>query len=272
MHVIKVQMDQIVTNTYLGLKFSVFKTGELLNEIKSIIEFNKKNNFRLQSDTPPENSEIPEIYKYSNEFDIFVSDGRGLYLLVKSLGYPIKVEISLPILANRLLELAEVNQFKVLLLGADKETNKLATNKIKLKYPNAKVLDGIDGYFDIDEEQQIVKKINHSNPDIILVGISSKKERFVYKWKNEIDARIILPCGGVIDVLAGKTKDVPLFIKKMGIKWLFRFIQEPRRLFKPLFVNGLSVIFCLIPAVIYNVKIKNNNNFSIPKYYGVKEN
>jgi N-acetylglucosaminyldiphosphoundecaprenol N-acetyl-beta-D-mannosaminyltransferase len=183
------------------------------------------------------------------------------------LGYPIKSDISVPFMVDKVLDLAELKGYSIFLLGAKHEINKKAAERIHTKYPNIKMSVGHHGYFKEDEELQIVNFINTNKPNIILIGISSPlKERFAYKWKEKLDCNIIIPCGGVIDILAGYKKPIPKLIKKFGLAWLFRFIQEPKRLFKDSIVNLMDVLFLMIPSLLFQTYVLRKK-FSIPRFY-----
>jgi N-acetylglucosaminyldiphosphoundecaprenol N-acetyl-beta-D-mannosaminyltransferase len=265
-------MHEIETNTYLGLKFSVFDLSVLLNRIKELINKDIQTVVYGYSLTLlPKFREFPELFTYSNRFDLFLTDGRGMFILLKLLKFQLKSEISIPRFAEHLLNLANHNQYRVLLFGSKENVNKKATEKIRIKYPEAIICQGINGYFNKEEEEKIVEKINSLAPDILFIGISSPiKEKFVIDWRNELNAKIILPCGGLIDALAGETSIAPILIKKLGLAWFYRFLQEPRRLFKPLFINGLIVLFYLVPVILLQYYIKGNKKFSIPSYYNIK--
>jgi N-acetylglucosaminyldiphosphoundecaprenol N-acetyl-beta-D-mannosaminyltransferase len=230
----KIQMNIIKYVNFFGLKLSVFDNQEFINAVEATIAENKKLIcYGYSFGIFPYFKKYPEIPEYANQFDILGTDGRGYYLLAKMLGYPVKSDISVPLMVDLILDLAQENIYSILLLGAKEVINKKATEKIRLKYPNIKTLEGHHGYFQEEDEHQIVDFINARKPDILLIGISSPmKERFAYKWKNVLDCKIIIPCGGVIDILAGLTKPIPRLIKKMGLAWFYRFVQEPRRLFK----------------------------------------
>lgn len=253
---------------FFGLKLSVFEEPELIQTIDTAIKNIEKlicygYNFGMF----PYFKKYPEIPQYSNQFDILVADGRGYYLFAKLMGFPVKSDLSIPYMVERVLELAEKNAYSILLLGAKKEINNKATEKLRIKYPAIKVFDGHHGYFKEESEQQIVDFINTSKPDILLIGISSPmKERFAYKWKYELDCKIIIPCGGVIDILAGNKKHTPKFIKKMGFAWFYRFIQEPQRLFKDSIFYMSKVLFILIPSLLFHVYVLRKP-FSIPAFY-----
>jgi N-acetylglucosaminyldiphosphoundecaprenol N-acetyl-beta-D-mannosaminyltransferase len=262
-------MSKIVTHKYLGLNFSIFRDKDLFEEIDSKIKKNEKTIiFGYSLSILPKFKTLPEMFKYSNRFDIFLTDGRGIYLLLKLLGYNLGSDLSIPRFVFSLLTFANEKNYSVLLLGATKKLNSNAVGYIKAKYPGIPKCDGIDGYFNENDESKIIEQINLIKPDILLIGISSpKKERIADKWKDKLDTSIIVPCGGVLDVLAGDKKVTPKPIKKIGLAWLYRFLQEPVRLFKPVLLNVLNIIFILIPIILYKTKIQKDKNFSIPEFY-----
>jgi UDP-N-acetyl-D-mannosaminuronic acid transferase (WecB/TagA/CpsF family) len=82
---------------------------------------------------------------------------------------------------------------------------------------------------------------------------------------------IIIPCGGMIDVFAGKVKLASPFLKKIGLATLIRVIQEPRRQLWLNILIAYETFFKIIPKTLYEVKIKKNKNFKIPSIYGIKD-
>lgn len=253
---------------FFGLKLSVFTENQLIQAINlTIIRGKKLICYGYNFGMFPYFKKYPEIPRYANQFDILIADGRGYYLFAKFLGYPIKSDLSIPFLVDRVIKLASDKKYSILLLGATEEINKKATERIQSKFPDIKVFKGHHGYFREENEHQIVDFINTSKPNILLIGISSPmKERFAYKWKNELDCNIIIPCGGVIDILAGHKKPIPKLIKKFGLAWFFRFVQEPRRLFRDSILHILNVGFLLIPSLLFRVYLLKKP-FSIPGFY-----
>jgi N-acetylglucosaminyldiphosphoundecaprenol N-acetyl-beta-D-mannosaminyltransferase len=261
-------VGEIIHFDFFGLKLSVFENSQLIQAINDHIGDKRKlicygYNFGMF----PYFRKYPEIAEYANQFDVLVSDGRGYYILAKLLGFPVKSDLSIPFLVNKILVLANEKHYSVLLLGAKEEINKEAADKIRIKYPGLTIFDGHHGYFNEDEEANIVDYINSKKPDILLIGISSpKKERFAYNWRNDLNCSIIIPCGGVIDILAGFKNPTPGIIKKVGFAWLYRFVQEPKRLFRDSILNLANVIFLMIPSLLFSTFVLRKK-FSIPKFY-----
>jgi N-acetylglucosaminyldiphosphoundecaprenol N-acetyl-beta-D-mannosaminyltransferase len=214
----------------------------------------------------------PDLYLIANSFDVLVSDGTQFNWFCSLFGFRLKTIMSVPDITNFSLEYANKNHLKVLLFGAKKEVNIQANKMLSIKYPNIIFLEGIDGYFNDFDEKGIVNRINELSPDLLLIGISAPyKERFAYKYKNIIRSNLIIPCGGMIDVFAGLTKQSPKLIKKIGLATPYRVLQEPQRL---LFINlwiFYETMFKIIPLAIYwRVFLRRDFNL-IEKYLKIKQ-
>lgn len=253
---------------FYGLKLSVFDEQNFIDNVETaIIEDKKIICYGFSFGIFPYFKKYPQIPYIANQFDILGTDGRGLYIFSKLLGYPLKSDLSIPQMVYLTLKIAEKHSYSIMLLGAREEINKRATERIRNKYHRINVFDGHHGYFKEEDELQIVDFINRSKPNILLIGISSPiKEQFAHKWKELLECNIVIPCGGVIDILAGITKPTPRLVKKIGLAWFYRFIQEPRRLFRDSILHTLSVVFLLIPSLLFQVYFMKKP-FSIPEFY-----
>ena len=101
------------------------------------------------------------------------------------------------------------------------------------------------GYFTSQEEPGLVAAIADAKPDILLVGMSSpKKERFLARWGDQLGVPVCHGVGGSFDVLAGKVRRAPLAWQRLGLEWLYRVKQEPRRLWRRYLVT--NTLFCAI--------------------------
>ena len=91
-----------------------------------------------------------------------------------------------------------------------------------------------------NEEPDIIRLINDIAPDILFLGMSSpKKDEFVYRWKEKLNVKVIVHCGGMLDVISGETKLYPKWVKNFCLAGIFRFIQEPIRLRRD-FINMIK--------------------------------
>ena len=259
---------EIKKKTLLGLPIHDFKMQDLISCLNSKIISNEKLIvYGYSVTTYGRLKQLPELISFYNQMDIIVADGAGIPIVSKIFGIQISEHIGIVNLTKKMLKLANEHKYKVLVFGATQEINDLACKKIRAKYPNIKLCKGINGYFKHEHENEIVDLINKEKPDILLIGITSPiKEKFALKYKNKLSTKIIIPCGGMIDVLAGKAKRPKFSPKWFPVTWLYRFFQEPRRLFKAQFLAGLKFVFVIFPNLYIKHKLNIQKNPSIITY------
>lgn len=215
----------------IGLPITIFEKEKIEDEILEL--FKNENCLSIHGysiDTLYLMKTIPRLYIFRKVNDYFLCDGRGYYYFMRLWGVHGVRKLSLPSLTMMLISIASKTNKRVFLLGASKESNDKAIEVLKNKHNLIHVV-GRNGYFKPEEEYEIVEAINIVNPDILFLGMSSpKKDEFLYKWKNTLKVKIIVHCGGMIDVISGKTKMYPKWVKDLCLAGLYRFIQEPIRL------------------------------------------
>ncbi|MBO1305421.1 WecB/TagA/CpsF family glycosyltransferase [Enterococcus sp. 669A] len=129
---------------------------------------------------------------------------------------------------------------KIYLLGGKKETvNRVYENfSRQYKYP---IIAGYnDGYsFDLDHSEEIIEDINSLGIDYLFVGLGCPlQEKWIERNFEKLNVKNILSCGGLFDYYAGNVKRAPFWMQKCGLEWLYRFFQEPKRLFKRYFLGN----------------------------------
>lgn len=234
---------------FLGIEIHNCTLSELITFLNlSIIERKKIIVYGTSLASIGNTKWMPELFDFWKKADINIVDGAGLKFFNKPFGTQFKEQVGLPNVADELLKLSAQNGYKVFLLGGTEEINNFACTNIKQRFSFPFACEGMNGYFSENDEEKVCKVINAFQPNILLIGISSpKKENFAYKWKEFLACQVIVLCGGVIDIYAKKTKREPSFIKGLPLAWLYRLVQEPVRLFKPLFIPVLYFSFSLFP-------------------------
>lgn len=255
-----------------GLKLSVFTLeqvsafyGKVLDEGSNVVIFGHS------FGSIPVMKNYPDLVDIVNSFDILVCDGTLFHWYCNFFGFKLQEVMSIPAITNYTLTYADHHKLSVLLLGAKEQINHLARERLAKRYPNATFLRGINGYFTEVEEENMVRMISSQAPDVLLIGISTPgKENFAYKYRNNLNASIIIPCGGMIDVYSGKTKQTPFYLKKIGLASLYRFVQEPKRLINYTVWIIYETFFIIIPLTFWNVKIKRRKSFNlITEYFSI---
>lgn len=119
------------------------------------------------------------------------------------------------------------------LLGGTEKSNRAAAARLRSLYPGLVIAGRRNGYFDLEESDEIVNEINCSKADIVWVGLGVPREQafIVANRERFTHAAWIKSCGGCFDFLSGKVVRAPGWMQQLGLEWSFRLAQEPRRLF-----------------------------------------
>ena len=107
-------------------------------------------------------------------------------------------------------------------------------DKAKLKaeelYPGIKIVGTRNGFFKEVDEPQIIADIKAAQPDLLLAALGvPKQEKWLAKYKDELNVPVSIGVGGTFDVMAGVMKRAPLWMQKAKLEWLFRAMLQPKR-------------------------------------------
>jgi N-acetylglucosaminyldiphosphoundecaprenol N-acetyl-beta-D-mannosaminyltransferase len=183
------------------------------------------------------------------ECDIINIDGMGVVWGARLLGHEVPERVAGVDLFMELIEMSSKNELPVFLLGAKAEIVNRTKEKLEALHPNLKVAGVHDGYFTADEEETVVRQIRESGARLMFVAITSpKKEIFINRWGSELGVDFVMGVGGTFDVVSGMTKRAPLWMQNWGLEWLYRIIQEPRRMWKRYLVTNSKYAWLLLKS------------------------
>jgi N-acetylglucosaminyldiphosphoundecaprenol N-acetyl-beta-D-mannosaminyltransferase len=192
----------------------------------------------------------PELRAAVESCDIINIDGAGVVFGGRLLGFSIPERVAGIDLFHQLLDLAQASGRGVFFLGAKADILKQAVEVLRRRYPNLNIAGFHHGYF-WDEEAAVVDEIRQSGADLLFVGLSSPmKEKFIDTWRNDLGVKFAMGVGGTFDVVAGKVRRAPQWMQKLGLEWLFRVIQEPRRMFMRYMTTNSQFAWMLIKELV----------------------
>jgi N-acetylglucosaminyldiphosphoundecaprenol N-acetyl-beta-D-mannosaminyltransferase len=172
----------------------------------------------------------PELAASVHECDIINIDGMGVVFGARFLGHRVPERVAGVDLFHQLLGMVNRRRFPVFFLGATREIVERTAERCRAANPGLAVAGYHDGYF-WDREEQMVEQIRNSGAKLLFVAISSPlKENFINRWKSALGVDFVMGVGGTFDVVAGKVLRAPLWMQRAGLEWLFRVMQEPRRM------------------------------------------
>ncbi len=158
-------------------------------------------------------------------------DGMSVVWASRFLGEPLPERVAGIDLMHRVIELAAHDGAGVFLLGAEKNVITTAAEVLRMQHPTLRIVGVRDGYWTDDDE--VVEAIKRAMPDYLFLGIPSPlKEYWLHRWLPELGVGFVMGVGGTFDILAGARRRAPLWAQNAGIEWLWRFIQEPRRMWR----------------------------------------
>ncbi|MDZ5757444.1 WecB/TagA/CpsF family glycosyltransferase [Carnobacterium maltaromaticum] len=179
-----------------------------------------------------------------NNSELINADGSSVLLAGKILGKPLVERVTGIDLFLELLKKCEEKNYRPYFFGATQEVIEEVIHFTKKKYPSIEIAGYRNGYFDSQDAVEIAKDISDSKADLLFVGFSSpKKEYWINDHLTQLNVPFVMGVGGSFDVVAGKTKRAPKIWQKLGIEWLFRFIQEPRRMFKRYIIGNFKFLY-----------------------------
>jgi N-acetylglucosaminyldiphosphoundecaprenol N-acetyl-beta-D-mannosaminyltransferase len=167
------------------------------------------------------------------ECDVLVADGQSVVWASRLLGRPLPERVAGIDLFEQLLIVAAKKQMRVYLMGATQTVIDTLVDELPRRFPGLVLAGARDGYFPVEESAVVAKDIAESNADMLFLGMTSpKKEIFLGTYGDDLNVPVLHGVGGSFDIFAGLTKRAPVRWQRLGLEWLYRLLQEPRRLFK----------------------------------------
>lgn len=188
----------------------------------------------------------PKLLEACNAADLILTDGQIVVKLSKKFGMPIKERVAMTDFVWDVMDLADEKGYKVFLFGGKEDVLERATERIKAKYPKLNIVDSYSPPFGFEKNKEQLHicnvRIRESKTDILIVFLGCpKQEKFIYKNKDKYQVPISITMGGCVDFIAGDVKRAPQWMQDKGLEWFYRFMQEPKRMFKRYFVDDIRI-------------------------------
>lgn len=226
----------------LGIEIDSLSEKEVLQTLQNFLE-SKQSHFIT---TP--NPEIilasrhdPEFKNILNSSDLALPDGFGLMLASVYLKNRLRRRITGVDLMLEICRLAAEKNYSIFLLGGLGRVPEATASSLLKKFPSLKIV-GVENGFRFWgwrlPDRLLVYKIRRVKPDILFVAYGApKQEKWLYRHLPSFTSvKIGMGVGGAFDFISGSVRRAPVFLRKMGLEWLFRLIIEPWRL--PRIINA----------------------------------
>ncbi|MEW2246421.1 WecB/TagA/CpsF family glycosyltransferase [Streptomyces sp. NPDC006975] len=185
----------------------------------------------------------PRLARAVSGCDLVLADGQAVVWAGRVLRAPLPERVAGIDLFVRLLAEAETAGMSVYFLGARQEVLEEMLRRVADRFPGLKVAGSRHGYFDDADQEGIADAIARSGAQMLFLGMTSpKKEIFTAAHGARTGARLVHGVGGSFDILAGVTKRAPRAWQRWGLEWLYRALQEPRRLGRRYLTTNVSFL------------------------------
>lgn len=168
------------------------------------------------------------------------ADGISVVWASRFLGCPLPERVAGIDLMQALTAEAAAQGWPVYLLGSQPSSVLGTRTNLIGRHPNLVIAGARDGYWSPDEEQEIVAHIASSGARIVFVGLPSPaKEFFLERNCAHLRDCLVVGVGGSFDVLSGNLARAPKWVQRLGMEWIYRLAQEPRRLWRRYLVGNV---------------------------------
>lgn len=231
----------------LSVKFDNLSRKSALNVVLGFLKGDKKR--RIYTPNP----EMVMLAQKDNEFmevlnsaDLCVPDGIGIVIGSKFTGEPIKERVAGYDLIQSVFDSIKSTDITVYFLGGAPGIAEKAKEEMEKKHSGLKIVGTHDGYFNADNEQEVIDEINALSPDLLLVGIGfPRQEKWIYNNIDRLSSKVLVGVGGSFDVMSGQLKRAPEIFIRLGLEWFYRLITQPSR-----FVRMLQLPLFLIKVIL----------------------
>lgn len=235
---------QPLLNTYVNN----VDMDETIQEICRLIEERKKSYVvAINVDVVMKIEKDEYLKKITDEADMTLVDGKPLVWIAKWHKHPVKAKISGSDLVPELCKTAAKNNYSIFIIGGAEGIAEKAKLNLEKEIPEINIVGTYAPPFGFEKNDEELDKINSLinsvQPDLVIACFGCpKQEKWIYENYSKYNGTVSVCAGATVDFLAGNVNRAPEWMSNHGLEWLYRFFQEPKRLFKRYFVDDIKII------------------------------
>lgn len=236
----------------MGLDFAAFSERETIEHVLSAIAEGRGGWIcPVNLDVLRQWRASAQVRELVSEADLVVADGMPLIWAGGLQGSPLPERVAGSTLIRTLSAAAGSAEASIFLLGGNPGTADAAVDSLKGSYPSIRVAGTLCPPFGFEADPAWIDRIelslSEAAPDIVYVGLGfPKQERLIVALRTRLPRTWFVSCGISFSFLAGEVQRAPVMIQRLGLEWLHRLCQEPRRLFRRYLVEGVPFLVELL--------------------------
>ncbi len=209
----------------------------------------------------PDRVRHPELLRILRRADLVTADGMPLVWLSRILGSPLRERVAGADLVPLLARLSAERGLSLYFLGGRGDVAERAAEVLARQYPGVRIA-GVDAPFvhthgpeiaDCESsDRPVIERINAASPDILLIGFGNPKQEIWFdRNRARLRAGVSIGIGGTFEFITGRVSRAPLWMQRAGLEWMYRMLQEPRRLLRRYFIGLFKFCFLALPGIAY---------------------
>jgi exopolysaccharide biosynthesis WecB/TagA/CpsF family protein len=188
----------------------------------------------------------PSFKETLNSTDTVVPDGMPLVWLGRRRGHHLPQRVYGPDLLVEFCERTAGRGYRHFFYGGEPGVPERMAEALKRRFPTIEVCGTFSPPMrplDPVEDKEIVSMISRAAPDVLWVGLGTpKQERWMHEHRNQLHVPVMVSVGAAFDIISGRRSQAPRWMREHGFEWLFRLLQEPRRLWRRYLIYGTQFI------------------------------
>lgn len=244
-----------------GIEFDAVTRREALEKLLALVQSGKEGQLPAQLAVTVNvqilvnaRSHFPALLPIINAAQLVIPDGAPLVFLSRFFRPRLPERIAGSDFIYDIAEGASQRGFSIYFLGGEEEDNLKAIEHLKSRCPGLTIAGYDCPYIQLEpdaahatEEAEICRRITDAKTDLLIVGLGNpKQELFVHRNAERLKGLVAIGLGGTVNFLSKRTRRAPKWIQNIGFEWLYRTIQEPRRLFMRYFLDAFHLAAYII--------------------------
>lgn len=235
---------QPLLNTYVNN----VDMNETLSAIDEMIASGKKSyTVAINVDVVMKIENDSYLKEVTDNADMVLVDGKPLVWIAKLYKRPVKAKISgsdlVPLLCKRAVE----KGYSIFVIGGKDGIAKRAKYNLEKELSGIKIVGTYAPPIGFEKDDKELDKINRmisdAQPDLLIACFGCpKQEKWIYENYQKYDAIVSICAGATVDFLAGNVNRAPHWMSESGLEWFYRFLMEPKRLFKRYFFDDIKIL------------------------------
>ena len=235
---------QPLLNTYINN----VTMSETIEEIEKMIASDKKCYVvPINTDVVMKIENDAYLKEIVDSADMVLVDGKPLVWISKMHKSPLKAKISGSDLVPLLCGAAAEKHYSIFIIGGKDGVAEQAKKRLQEQHPGIQIVGTYAPPLGFEKDPAELNRINtmisEAKPDLLIVCFGCpKQKKWIYENISQYDAKVSVCAGATVDFIAGNIKRAPHWMSEHGLEWFYRFLQEPKRMFRRYFVDDIKII------------------------------